>query len=184
MDADEERNPFTLPSYEEAFKMRDEEKRRKKEYRETQSKLKVGKDDARKLPTGHERLAQLIGKKPAKPKTAKPRSMMATANNQTRGGREERQCMADFQQERTAHTQLSLDVKREEIQKPRTRRPRRGSARTLNKNPRRTPRFRSFKRKRQARLPRRQGGRGRHEEEERQGPGDQTAEPAAAGRLQ
>ena len=30
---DEERNPFTLPSDEEVFKMRDEEKRRKKEYR-------------------------------------------------------------------------------------------------------------------------------------------------------
>ena len=34
------RNAFTLPSDEEVFKMRDEEKRQK-EYRETQSKLKV-----------------------------------------------------------------------------------------------------------------------------------------------
>ena len=30
MDMEEERNPFTLPSDEEVFKMRDEEKRRKK----------------------------------------------------------------------------------------------------------------------------------------------------------
>ena len=50
---EEERNPFTLPSDEEVFKMRDEEKRRKKEYRETQSKLKVWEKTTRgKLPTG------------------------------------------------------------------------------------------------------------------------------------
>ena len=73
MDMDEERNPFTLPSDEGVFKMRDEEKRRKKEYRETQSKLKVWEKAARgKLPTGHERLVQLIGEEAAaKPKTRK-----------------------------------------------------------------------------------------------------------------
>ena len=70
---DEERNPFTLPSDEEVFKMRDEEKRRKKEYRETQSKLKVWEKTTRgKLPTGAERLRQLIGEEAAaKPKTRK-----------------------------------------------------------------------------------------------------------------
>ena len=63
---DEERNPFTLPSDEEVFKMRDEEKRRKKEYRETQSKLKVWEKTTRgKLPTGAERLRQLIGEEAA-----------------------------------------------------------------------------------------------------------------------
>ena len=68
-----ERNPFTLPSDEEVFKMRDEEKRRKKEYRETQSKLKVWEKTTRgKLPTGAERLRQLIGEEAAaKPKTRK-----------------------------------------------------------------------------------------------------------------
>ena len=73
MDMEEERNPFTLPSDEEVFKMRDEEKRRKKEYRETQSKLKVWEKTTRgKLPTGAERLRQLIGEEAAaKPKTRK-----------------------------------------------------------------------------------------------------------------
>ena len=66
MDMEEERNPFTLPSDEEVFKMRDEEKRRKKEYRETQSKLRVWEKTTRgKLPTGAERLRQLIGEEAA-----------------------------------------------------------------------------------------------------------------------
>ena len=43
-------NSFTLPSDEEVFKMRDEEKRRKKEYRETQSKLKVWEKATRGVP--------------------------------------------------------------------------------------------------------------------------------------
>jgi len=124
MDMEEERNPFTLPSDEEVFKMRDEEKRRKKEYRETQSKLKVWEKTTRgKLPTGAERLRQLIGEEAA----AKPRTRKAKVKGEGHLAKQpdalerrgERECMADFlaKKKEMFYTQLSLDVKREEIQK-------------------------------------------------------------------
>ena len=98
---EEERNPFTLPSDEEVFKMRDEEKRRKQEYRETQSKLRVWEKTTRgKLPTGAERLRQLIGEEAAaKPKTRKAKvkgegSLAKQPDALERRG--ERECMADF----------------------------------------------------------------------------------------
>ena len=61
---------FTLPSDEEVFKMRDEETAQEGDRRRSPN-LK-GKTTRGKLPTGHERLVQLIGEEAAaKPKTRK-----------------------------------------------------------------------------------------------------------------
>ena len=124
----EERNPFTLPSDEEVFKMRDEEKRRKLEFRETQSKLKVWqKKRGGGLPTGSERLKQLIGAEAAaKPKTRKGSIKGEGSTNKVPDAFESRGeplCMAEFlaKKKEMFYTQLSLDVKREEIQKLQTK---------------------------------------------------------------
>ena len=61
-DGQPERNPFTLPSDEEVFRMRDEERKRRSKEREEQRKLKVWqKTTGGSNVAGSVRLKELIG---------------------------------------------------------------------------------------------------------------------------
>ncbi|GMH97021.1 hypothetical protein TrVE_jg4567 [Triparma verrucosa] len=103
------RNPFTLPSDEEVFRLRDEEKKRRAEARDKNMKLKIwqkgGGNGGRSL-----RMKE-IGNKNAK--------SSAAATGVTNERRQEKEIMTEFiaKKREMFLVQMSLDTKREEIRK-------------------------------------------------------------------
>jgi hypothetical protein len=118
----ESRNPFALPSDEEVFRMRDEERHRKQAERERLAKLQVWeKTTASSTMGATKRLkdpsadAALVGKQPKS-----TRGLIAAATAVTSGDRRrEKENMADFISKKREMflVQMSLDTKREEIRK-------------------------------------------------------------------
>ena len=104
------RNPFTLPSDEEVFHLRDEEKKRRVESRDKNMKLKIwqkgGGNGGRSL-----RMKEIGAKKEAKGSAA------ATGVMNER--RQEKEVMTEFiaKKREMFLVQMSLDTKREEIRK-------------------------------------------------------------------
>ena len=125
-DGQPERNPFTLPSDEEVFRMRDEERKRRSKEREEQRKLKVWqKTTGGSNVAGSVRLKELIGGDAREGAHAtKAAKQTKDAVNEARSivvneRRQEKENMADFiaKKREMFLVQMSLDTKREEIRK-------------------------------------------------------------------
>ena len=121
-----ERNPFTLPSDEEVFRMRDEERKRRSKEREEQRKLKVWqKTTGGSRVAGSVRLKELIGGDGREGAAAsKSARQTKDAVNEARSivvneRRQEKENMAEFiaKKREMFLVQMSLDTKREEIRK-------------------------------------------------------------------
>ncbi|OQR97873.1 hypothetical protein ACHHYP_09865 [Achlya hypogyna] len=116
-------NPFTLPSDEEVFHMRDDVKRRKEEDRERNAKLKIHEKITNSSKRGNIRRFKFDD--------SAPDLLTVTQSKQTRGlvaaataaissdRRREKENMADFiaKKREMFLVQMSLDTKREEIRK-------------------------------------------------------------------
>jgi DNA repair exonuclease SbcCD ATPase subunit len=126
-----ERNPFTLPSDEEVFRMRDTERRQRIENREKQAQMKVWqKTTATALSGRSAKVAELLdgagaadmGGAEAAPskKSQKTRALVSAAKTVLGGDRRpEKENMAEFiaKKREMFLVQMSLDTKREEIRK-------------------------------------------------------------------
>lgn len=120
-----ERNPFTLPSDEEVFRMRDEERKRRSKEREEQRKLKVWqKTTGDSHVAGSVRLKELIGAEGGGGGASKAAKQTKDVVNEARSivvneRRQEKENMAEFiaKKREMFLVQMSLDTKREEIRK-------------------------------------------------------------------
>jgi len=121
-----ERNPFTLPSDEEVFKLRDEDKQRRADERERQHGLKVWqKTTTGQLTGGAQRLKELmkgtdVETTVVSKKTRQTRDLVTEAKTIIANDRrQEKENMAEFiaKKREMFLVQMSLDTKREEIRK-------------------------------------------------------------------
>lgn len=127
---DEERNPFTLPSDEEVFRMRDTERKMKAQARERQSKLKVwekttGSAVAFKSTKASDLLAGMGGDvdagqmKRTRALVGAARTVLGSSSRPEPQRKPEKENMAEFiaKKREMFLVQMSLDTKREEIRK-------------------------------------------------------------------
>merc|ERR1740138_299330 len=123
---DVERNPFTLPSDEEVFKLRDEDRKRRAEERERQHGLKVWqKTTTGQMTGGAQRLKELmkgtdVETTVVSKKTRQTRDLVTEAKTIIANDRrQEKENMAEFiaKKREMFLVQMSLDTKREEIRK-------------------------------------------------------------------
>ena len=126
-----ERNPFTLPSDEEVFRMRETERRQKIENREQQAQMKVWqKTTATALSGRSAKVAELLdgadggeygAEAPVPTKHSQKTRALVSAAKTVLGGdrRPEKENMAEFiaKKREMFLVQMSLDTKREEIRK-------------------------------------------------------------------
>ncbi|KAJ1454045.1 hypothetical protein M885DRAFT_582800 [Pelagophyceae sp. CCMP2097] len=120
-----ERNPFTLPSDEEVFRLRDEERRRHALARDAQQHLRVWqKTTSQTAPSGAVRLKELIGNTGGAIVMSKQARRTAEMVSEARSlvaneRRQEKEKMAEFiaKKREMFLVQMSLDTKREEIRK-------------------------------------------------------------------
>ena len=121
-----ERNPFTLPSDEEVFKLRDEDKQRRADERERQHGLKVWqKTTTGQMTGGAQRLKELmkgtdVETTVVSKKTRQTRDLVTEAKTIIANDRrQEKENMAEFiaKKREMFLVQMSLDTKREEIRK-------------------------------------------------------------------
>lgn len=121
----ESTNPFTLPSDEEVFRMRDRERKQKLMDRQEKAKLKVWQKTTTTSTTGRSaRLNDLIPQdddeaEDSSKRTQKTRNLVRAAKNVLGQDRREKEHMTDFiaKKREMFLVQMSLDTKREEIRK-------------------------------------------------------------------